>query len=231
MNGPNNLKSKDLKTEALVLKRTNFGETDRVLSILTPEGKKSVLAKGVRKERSRLAGGIEMFCLSDVVLHFGRGELAVLTSARQKKFYKNLLTDIESLELASEILKRVSKAAEHTDSPEFFKILNACLAALDLGKNSETVLTWFYFNLAKSMGEQINLFYDGDGEKLEAGTKYNWDSMEKCLKKNPAGAISANEIKLMRLMMASDLALVLKVKDTEEMMPELLYIAKTLNQI
>ena len=117
MNGPNNLKSKDLKTEALVLKRTNFGETDRVLSILTTEGKKSVLAKGVRKERSRLAGGIEMFCLSDVVLHFGRGELAVLTSARQKKFYKNLLTDIESLELASEILKRVSKAAEHTACP------------------------------------------------------------------------------------------------------------------
>lgn len=222
---------RDLKTEALVLKRTNFGETDRVLSVLTPEGKKSVLAKGVRKERSRLAGGIEMFCLSDVVLHSGRGDLAVLTSARQKKFYKNLLTDIGLLELASEILKRVSRAAEQTDNPEFFKILKSCLEALNEKKNPETVLTWFYFNLAKATGEQINLFYDGSGEKLRADGKYNWDSMEKCFKENSAGKIAANEIKFMRLMVAGDLALVLKVKDADEMMPELLYIAKTLNQI
>lgn len=51
----------DLHTRAIVLRRTNYGETDRILNLLTPEGKKSVLAKGVRREKSKLAGGIELF--------------------------------------------------------------------------------------------------------------------------------------------------------------------------
>lgn len=43
----------DLHTRAIVLRRTNYGETDRILNLLTPEGKKSVLAKGVRREKIR----------------------------------------------------------------------------------------------------------------------------------------------------------------------------------
>lgn len=222
---------RDLKTEALVLRRTNFGETDRVLSVLTPEGKYSVLAKGVRKEKSKLAGGVEPFCLSEMVMHFGRGELAVLTAAKPKQFYKYILADINTLEVASEILKRVSRVAEQTDNSEFFEILKQGLTALDARGNVETILTWFYFNLAKAMGEQINLFYDGDGEKLVSDGRYHWDSMEKCLKKSGAGKIGANEIKLMRLMVSTDLSLILKIKDVDEIMPELLYVAKTLNQI
>ena len=40
---------RDLKTKAIVLKRTDYGEADRILQLLTPEGKKSVMAKGVRR--------------------------------------------------------------------------------------------------------------------------------------------------------------------------------------
>ena len=50
--------SRDKRTQAIVLRRTNYGEADRILQLLTPEGKKSVMAKGVRKEKSKLAGGI-----------------------------------------------------------------------------------------------------------------------------------------------------------------------------
>lgn len=65
----------DLRTRAIVLRRTNYGESDRILNLLTPEGKVAVLAKGVRKEKSRLAGGIELFSISDVVIHQGRSNL------------------------------------------------------------------------------------------------------------------------------------------------------------
>ena len=78
------MSSQDLKTQAIVLRRTNYGEADRILNILTPQGKMAVMARGVRKEKSRLAGGIEMFCLSDIVVHQGRSEFAILTSAKMK---------------------------------------------------------------------------------------------------------------------------------------------------
>ena len=56
------------KTLTIVLRRTDFGEADRILTLLTPEGKKTAIARGVRKPKSKLAGGIELFSLNEVVL-------------------------------------------------------------------------------------------------------------------------------------------------------------------
>src|SRR5918996_786767 len=55
------------KTEAIVLRSMDLGEADRVLTVLTPRlGKLRVIAKGIRRPRSRLGGGLEPF--SDVHL-------------------------------------------------------------------------------------------------------------------------------------------------------------------
>ena len=75
---------KDLKTKALVLRRTNYSEADRILNLITPEGKVSVIAKGVRKPKSKLAGSVEMFTLFEANLHFGRSEMGVLTGAFER---------------------------------------------------------------------------------------------------------------------------------------------------
>ena len=49
------------RTEAIILRRTNYGEADRVISLITPDrGKISGIAKGVRKPKSKLAGGLEL---------------------------------------------------------------------------------------------------------------------------------------------------------------------------
>ena len=45
----------DIKTLAYVIRRTNYGEADRIINLITPEGKISAIAKGVRKEKSKLA--------------------------------------------------------------------------------------------------------------------------------------------------------------------------------
>jgi DNA repair protein RecO (recombination protein O) len=42
------------RTEAIILRRKDFGEADRILTLFTPgEGKVRVVAKGIRKPRSR----------------------------------------------------------------------------------------------------------------------------------------------------------------------------------
>ena len=84
---------KTISTRAIVLRRTNYGEADRILHLLTPEGRRSVMARGVRKEKSKLAGGIELFAVTDVVLGEGRGELGILTSARLVHFYRHIIED------------------------------------------------------------------------------------------------------------------------------------------
>jgi DNA repair protein RecO (recombination protein O) len=70
--------------EGIVLRRVDYGETDRVLTVLTRDhGKLGVLARGVRRAGSRLAAHTDLFARSTMQLARGRGELEVLTEARR----------------------------------------------------------------------------------------------------------------------------------------------------
>lgn len=217
---------KDLKTHAYVLKRTNYGEADRILNLITPVGKISVMAKGVRKPKSKLAGGIEMFSLVFVNLHFGKSEMAVLTGAKMEKFYGEILKDLSRMELASEILKRVSKVSDTVDSVEFFEIVDICLFSLNVGFDNNLVLAWFNLNLARVMGEEINLYRDAVGNKLEADLKYGWNPNEMAFYVDDGGEIDANAIKILRLMVSSKLEVVARIKNISKYLPLILEIAK-----
>lgn len=216
----------DTRTRAIVLRRTNYGESDRILNLITPVGKIAVLARGVRKEKSRLAGGVELFTVSDVVVHEGRGKLATLTGAKMLRFYGKILTDLALLELVSGFMKRIERAAEQTDNPEFFEILDQALAGLDRGISPMLVSTWFDFNFLRATGEEINLLYDTSGEKLSANQQYIWDDIEQSLRPDPAGVIGANEIKLARLLWSSKLKIVSSIDKIEEILPKIAHIAR-----
>lgn len=217
---------KDIRTRAIALRRTNYGESDRILNLITPLGKFSVLARGVRKEKSRLAGAVELFTVSDVVIHEGRGSLATLTSAKMLQFYGRILTDLPMLELASSFLKRIERVAEQTDNPEFFDILKQALAGLDNGISPELVSVWFDFNLLRATGEEINLLYDTRGEKLSPDQQYIWDSIEQALSLDPQGTIGASEIKSARLILSAKLKIVANVDKIGEILPKIAHIPK-----
>lgn len=226
-----NSQNKDIRTNAYVLRRTNYGEADRILNLITPAGRMSVIAKGVRREKSKLAGNIEMFCLVDVNIHSGKSEFGVLTSAKMMKFYNNLVTDFGSMELAATFLKRVNAVSEHSDSEELFKVLDQALASLNDGMNKSLVESWFLFNIARVSGEDINLYRDNKGTKLDANKRYYWEGIESALAENPNGEIGADEIKIMRLMLTSPLALVSQIKNLDEKLPPISYIAKSISRL
>ncbi len=221
---------KDLKTYAYVLRRTNYAEADRILNLITPEGKISAMAKGVRKPKSKLAGGVEMFTLAEVNLHFGKSDLATLTGAKMLKFHSEILKDLTRMEKASEFLKEISRASETVDSVEFFEILDKCLTALNAGVDVNLVEAWFILNLARVSGEQINLYTDTNGMKLEADSTYCWNEQEMGLEKIENGPIDSNMIKLMRLMWTTDLNVVTRVKNVNSYLLEILRIAQVVKK-
>lgn len=221
---------KDLRTKAFVLRRTNYGEANRILTFITPEGKFSAMAKSVRKEKSKLAGGIELFCLSDIVIHQGKNEFGVVTSAKLLKFYQNIVVDIAKLELGSMILKKINQASESVESPEFFPLTQQSLEAINDDCDLALVESWFLLNLARINGGSPNIHRDVSGNKLEEDQTYVWNSQEEALEQRIGGNIGANEIKLMRLMLTSKLEVVAKVKNTESMLPSVLFVAKSINK-
>ena len=224
----------DTKTKAIVLKRTNYGEADRILQILTENGKISVIAKGVRKERSRLAGSIELFSLSEIVVHKGKGELGILTSARLIEFFSAICADLAALEFAGACLRDASRRADQVDNPEFFTLLtqtltelNHHLAAIDI------IHAWWMLNLLRASGEDINLRTDIANQPLQSSQIYVWNTLENALEPTTHHSphpITADHIKLMRLMLTSPLKLTLKIRNSTHLTADILHIAKCLNQ-
>ena len=188
---------REVKTQALVIRRTNYGEADRILTLVTPAGKYAVMARGVRRAKSKLASAVEMFVLSDVVLHVGRGELATLTHAKMLKFYGGILKDYEKLIVATTMLELANKKVE--GGGEVFDILRQALDALDAGKNTAVVEAWFLLNLMRVSGEQVNLYRDTAGAPLAETERYEWSMAEEALVSRSQGAIDGDTIKIMRL--------------------------------
>ena len=227
---------RDLRTEAIVLRRTDYGEADRILQLLTPEGKRSVIAKGVRKEKSKLAGGIELFSVSEVVIHEGHTELGILTSAKLLEHYDAFVKDIELIEMGGAMMRSVSARAEQVESPEFYKMLKQALAAMqkhagEAGRWKDVLRAWWGINLTRASGEDVNLRYDTDGEKLLVEGHYFWDEEQAALAKATAGRIGADHIKMMRLMASGPVELALKVQGVDPLIDEVLYVAKCVERV
>src|SRR5438128_12367805 len=89
------------KSEAVIIKRINLGEADKILTIFTPHfGKLRVVAKGVRKVTSRLAGHVELFTRSQMLLAKGRN-LDIITQSETVDAYRPLHDDLSRIAHAS----------------------------------------------------------------------------------------------------------------------------------
>ena len=210
-----NMSSKDVRTLGYVVRRTNYGEADRILNIITPLGKITAMAKGVRREKSKLAGGIEMFSLIDFNIHTGRGEFGVVTGAKMLKHYGEILKDYVRVELAGMMLKEVSRAAEGVEAAEYFGLVDQGLAGLNEGMNVRLVEGWFGLSMRRVMGEEVNLYADVEGVRLAADKRYEWDGMREAFCEREGGGYGADEIKLLRLMMTAELKMLEKVRMEE----------------
>lgn len=226
-----NMQNKDVKTMGYVLRRTNYAEADRILNLITPQGKISAIAKGVRKEKSKLAGGIEMFTLSNYNIHLGRGEFGVITSVKMQKYHGNIIKNFTKMELAAMMLKKISRVAENSDNSEYFEIINQSLASLDMGDDDELTESWFLMRLGKAAGEEINLYRDVDGEKLNPELRYFWNIGENSFALHDNGDFGANEIKMLRLLLTTDLNVAKRVKTTPEMLQKIVSFIKMASRV
>lgn len=218
---------KTQKTEAIVLRRTNYGEADRILQLLTPDGKRSVMAKGVRREKSRLAGGIELFAICGVVITEGKGELGILTSARLTHFFGNIMRDYDRMQFAYTAIKLVNNASEMVNGPEWYDVLAETLAGLDAHTiQLGVVQSWFYIHYAALMGYELSLWHDTAGEKLSPDKTYRYDVAERGLRAVEGGELSAEHIKLLRLIATRPLKVIAQIGGIDEIVGNCLLIAQ-----
>lgn len=203
---------KQLVTRAAILSRTDYGEADRILTLLTPDfGKLTLLAKGVRRVKSKLAGGIELFSVSEITFIQGRGSMGTLVSTRLVKHYANIITDIERTMLGYDLIKRLNKLTEDQPEEAYFTLLQHTFIALDdMTIPLPVIRLWFPAQYLQIGGHAPNLQTDTQGNKLRVDQCYDFSFDHMAFAPNAEqGRYTADHIKFLRLAYAGQSAKVL----------------------
>lgn len=197
---------KQLTVKAIVLRRTDYQEADRILTVITPDhGKLRIMAKGARRAKSKLAGGIELLSTADLTLQAGRGELFRLISSRLDTHYGTIVKDIDRTMLAYACMKRIDTITEDAAEPEYYELLQQILASLnDTEVPVSYIDAWAILKLLQLGGHAPNLQLAADGTALEAGETYHFDVDAMAFRKHESGPFGAAHIKMMRLTSAVD---------------------------
>lgn len=218
-------------TRGIVLARTDYQEADRILTIITPDnGKLRVIAKGVRRPKSKLAGGIELFSLNEITVLPGKSDIKTLISSRLSVHYGDIVKDIQRTMLGYELLKVINRITEDEPGPEFFTLLQRSLEALNDQQLSYQLLElWFTLQLLHINGHSPNLATDSSGHQLKREGVYVFDFDEMCFRPQAQGVFTSSHIKLLRLGMSDNGVLVMKqLHGQETCLPETLLLAKNM---
>lgn len=121
------------RVEGIILKRKNFGEADRILTVFSlQKGKISVLAKGVRRIISRRAPNVELLNRAKIYLHQGKG-MPILFEAECLATYQKLKEDLTLSAYAFHIIELVDKlTAENQENLNLYQDLVLVLQRLSI---------------------------------------------------------------------------------------------------
>jgi len=166
-------RSHSYRTRAVILRRRNYSDADRILTVFTPRfGKRTLIAKGARKTSSRKAGHLELFNHVSLLVAQAR-TWDIITESETVESFLQLRGDLGAIGRAAYVCELVDAfTAEEDDYEPVWELLLLCLRNLDDGPGKEAeadlLLRWFELQLLRLMGFQPELFAClGCGEDLQ----------------------------------------------------------------
>jgi DNA repair protein RecO (recombination protein O) len=146
------------RSRVIVLRRRDIGEADRILTLLTEHrGRMRVVAKGVRRPGSRLAGHLEPYCVSNVLIARTRG-LDIISQAETIDPFTTLRANEASIATAGYMAELVDVLVPEEQPQEgVFSLMHAALDLLDRGKDRHAVTFVFQMGLLRELGYRPRL--------------------------------------------------------------------------
>jgi DNA repair protein RecO (recombination protein O) len=198
------------RSEAIVLKATNYGESDRIVTFYTLEyGKVKGIAKGARNSKRRFVNALEPFCLSRLnFLSSGQAHLDFIEGCDVLCHFTGIRSDLEKTLAASYFIELFDGfMPEEKKSEASFHLLHDFLFFLENKSFSEAVLRFFEIRLLGISGYAPVLDYCLDCKRpVESGKTYLFDIVKgglvcsACSAKHPdAIPISLGTIKTLKM--------------------------------
>jgi DNA repair protein RecO (recombination protein O) len=216
------------RAHGVILRRRELGETDRIVTIFTREhGKQRVVAKGTRRPGSRLAGHLEPFMVTNVLIARGRN-LDIISQAECLTPFSRLRTDeraIGAAGLCAELID--SLTAEDQPHPQVFELLTGSLDLLEQGADPRRVTLVFEHGLLASLGYRPEVqrctACGQDLEPVPCGFSLDAGGVvcHRCMR--PASGltlVSVDALKVLRMLDRGDVTRVLKLRIPDPIIDE-----------
>ena len=200
------------RTEAIILRRSDFGEADRLLTFFTPHrGKLRAVAKGARKPTSRKSGHLELFCHTRLLLARGRN-LDIVTQAETVEPFLPLREDLLRTTYAYYAAELVDRfLGDEDENRPVFDLLLSVFGWLGQADDLALAARFFELRLLALVGYQpqffqcvscqtqiepaINFFHPGEGGVL----------CPRCGEgRSEASPLSLNALKVLRFLQTRD---------------------------
>ena len=121
------------RCRAFILRTADYGESDRVITLLGEDlGKVAAIARGARSSRRRFGGSLEPFALLEVALAQGRGRLPRLAESSLLRAHAGLASSLARIGAAGYLLELVRETLpENQPEPRVFELVEDLLPLID----------------------------------------------------------------------------------------------------
>lgn len=144
---------RNYSSEGIVLSRKNYSEADRILVLFTEDfGKVTLIAKGVRKPKSRKRGSLEVFSALKFSAAKGR-TFDILTETEVVSLYLNIRRDLRKIAVAYSFLETIERTTGVGEkNSRIYKILKGYLTELENSNKLKKLRQDFIYDILVTLG-------------------------------------------------------------------------------
>lgn len=168
---------RNIKLTTITLKKRDFKEKDRIITVLSREfGKFDLIGKGVQKTINKLSGISEPLSYGTIIVS-NLKNLGSISSCDQRECFNYIHKNLNILSHAIYLLELCDKCTAYENQVEdIFDYLLSCLLMLENQSNPETIIRFFEHKLINCLGYNINTkSCIGCGKRLGDKIFYNPD--------------------------------------------------------
>lgn len=144
------------KVEGIIINDTNYGETSKIINILTDEGIIGVIAKGAKSIKSPLRSTTLNLTYGSFNIYYNENKLSTLKSADIINELKNIKKDIVLVSYMSFLCDLVSQVMKQNDDKKIYDMLISTLLKINDGLNPMIMTNILELKLLDYLGVGIS---------------------------------------------------------------------------
>lgn len=144
------------KVEGIIISETNFGETSKIINLLTDDGIIGVMAKGAKSIKSPLRSYTLSLTYGEYNIYYHEDKLSTLKSADVINEFKNIKKDITLISYMTYLCDLASQVMKQNQNKDIYNLLISSLKKIDNGLNPMIITNIYEIKLLDYLGVGIN---------------------------------------------------------------------------